>query len=76
MITKISLLMRTFMIYYLSNFQLYNAVLLTVVTMVYITSPVLIYLITKRLYLCTSDLSNIQIFLYEILHYRAMLPRY
>ena len=35
--------MRAFKIYPLSNFQMCNAVLLTVVTMVYITSPELIY---------------------------------
>ena len=33
------LVMRTFKIYSLSNFQKYNIILLTVVTMLYITSP-------------------------------------
>ena len=44
------LLMRTLKIYFLSNFQIYNIVLLTTVTMLYITSPVLIYVITGSLY--------------------------
>ena len=33
------LVMRIFKIYYLGNFQTYNAVLLTIVTMLYVTSP-------------------------------------
>ena len=35
--------MRTFKIYSLSNFQIYSRVLVTIVTMLYVTSPVLIY---------------------------------
>ena len=38
------LVMRTFKTYSLLNFQIYNTVLLTIVTMLYITSPELIYL--------------------------------
>ena len=41
---------KTFKIHSLSNFQIYNTVLLTVVTMLYITSPGLIHLITGCLY--------------------------
>ena len=33
------LVMKTFKIYYLSNFHIYNTVLLTIVTILYITSP-------------------------------------
>ena len=61
MITKISLVniyhhivihtfflvMRTFKICSLSKLQIYNTVLLTIVTMLYIPSPGLIYFITK-----------------------------
>ena len=45
--------METFKIYSLSNFQICNTVLLTLVTMLYVTSPGLIYLITGSLYLLT-----------------------
>ena len=37
-------------IYFLSNFQVYNTVLLTIVTVLYITSPELIHLATRSLY--------------------------
>ena len=43
--------MRTYKIYSLSNFQIYSRVLLTVVTMPYITSPGPVYFITGGLYL-------------------------
>lgn len=43
--------MRIFMIYSLSNFQTCNTVLLTVVAMLYVTSPGLIHFITGSLYL-------------------------
>ena len=46
--------MRTSKIYCLSNFCIYNAVLLTIVTALYITSPELIYLITESLYFLTN----------------------
>lgn len=46
-------MMRTFKIT-LRNFQIYNTVLLTVVTMLYLTSPGLIYLIAVSLDLLTS----------------------
>lgn len=46
--------MRSFKIYTLSNFQIYNAVWLTRVTMLYVTSPELIYLTTKCSYLLTT----------------------
>ena len=42
------------LIYSLSNFQIYNIVLLTRITMLYITSPGFIYLITGSLYLLNS----------------------
>ena len=45
------LVMRTFKIYSLSNFQICKTVCLTIVTILYITFPRLIYLITGRLYL-------------------------
>ena len=38
----------------LSNFQIYNIVLLIIVTMLYITYPQLIYFITGKLYLLTN----------------------
>ena len=37
--TDLFLVMRTFKIYSLSNFQIYTTVLLTTVTMLYIVSP-------------------------------------
>ena len=43
------LVMRAFKIYSLSNFQIYNTVMLTAVTMLCITSPELIPLITALL---------------------------
>ena len=43
--------MRSFKIYTHSNFQIYNTVLLTIVTRLYITSPGLTYFITGSLYL-------------------------
>ena len=46
--------MRTFKIYSLSDFQIYNTVLLTLVTVLYITSPGLTSLITASLYLLTT----------------------
>ena len=45
--------MRTFKIYSLSNVQIYNTVLLTTVTLLYITSRRLVYLIAGSLYLLT-----------------------
>ena len=47
-------MMRTLKIYSLSSFQMYNTVLLTVVSMLYVTFPGLIYLITGSLYLLTT----------------------
>ena len=41
-------------IYYFCNFHEYNTVLLTVVTMLYTTSPELIHLITGSFYLLTN----------------------
>ena len=46
--------MRTFKIYSLSNFQVYNTVLLTIITMLFIRSPELIHLITGSLYPLTN----------------------
>ena len=37
-------------IYFLRNFQVYNTVLLTIVTVLYTTSPELIHLATRSLY--------------------------
>lgn len=48
------LMMRTFRIYCLSNFQIYKTVSLTVVTMIYIISFILTYLTTGILYLLTN----------------------
>ena len=53
------LVMRTFKIYYSSsnfqlstfNFQIYNTILLTIITMLHITSPRFTHLITGSLYL-------------------------
>ena len=47
-------MIRTFMIYSLSNFQIYNIVLLTVFALLYITSLGLIYFKTVSLYLVTT----------------------
>ena len=46
-------MMRTFKAYSLSKFQIYNTVLLTIVTKLYSTSPGLIHLITGSLCLLT-----------------------
>ena len=46
---KVFLVRRTLKIYSLSNFQIYNAVLLTIVTMLYIISPELTYIIIESL---------------------------
>ena len=48
------LVMRNFKIYSLCSFQICNTVLLTMVSMVCITSPWLIYFMTGSLYLLTS----------------------
>ena len=48
-----SLVMRTLRICSLSNFQVCNIVLLTVVAMLYVTSPLLTYFINRCLYLLT-----------------------
>ena len=47
------LVMKTYKIYSLSNFQIYSLVLLTVVTLLYIASPGLINSITGSVYLST-----------------------
>ena len=47
------LVMKAYKIYSLSNFQIYSSVLLTVVTLLYIASPGLIYSITGSVYLST-----------------------
>ena len=46
--------MRTFKIYALSNFQMYNTALLIIITMLDITSPGLIYFITGSLWLLNT----------------------
>ena len=45
---------RTFKIYFLSKFQVYNAVLLTAVTMLYIRSSELVHLVTESSTLCRA----------------------
>ena len=50
-VTRFFLMMRTFKIYFVSNFYIYDTVLLTVVTMLCITSPELTLLITGSVYL-------------------------
>ena len=47
-------MIRTFNIYPLSNFQICNAVLLTLVIMLYITLPWLIYFITESLFVLNA----------------------
>ena len=47
-------MVRNFKIYSLSNFQIYHKVLLTIVTLLYVISPGIIYFITGSLYLLTS----------------------
>lgn len=42
---------KIFKIYSISNFQMYNTALLTIVVMLYVIFPGLIYHITERLYL-------------------------
>ena len=51
--TNFFLVMRTFKIYSLNNFQICNSVLLTIVIKLYIASPWLIYFISRYLYLLT-----------------------
>ena len=53
--THFFLVMETFKIYFVSNFQIYNTVLLTIVTVLYITFPGLIYFIAGSLYFLTSS---------------------
>ena len=48
------LMTRIFKVYSLSNFQIYNIVWLTIVTMLYVTSPRFVYLITESLYLLST----------------------
>ena len=48
--------MRTLRIYSLYNFPMYHTAVLAIVIMLYITSLVLIYLITESLYLLTTFL--------------------
>ena len=45
--------MRTSKIYSLSNFQILNTALVTIVTRLYITSPGHVYFITEGLYILT-----------------------
>ena len=58
--------MRIFEIYFLSNFKIYNTVLLTVVSMLYITTSAFIYFITRS---CTfwppSPISNTLFYRWE-----------
>lgn len=44
-------MMRILMIYSLNNFRIYHTAALVLVIMLFITFPVLIYLITGRLYI-------------------------
>ena len=50
-IYKYFFVMKTFKIYSLSSFQIHKTVLLTIIIMLYITSPGLTYFITKSLYI-------------------------
>lgn len=61
---------RTFKIYPLNNFQVYNALLLTIITMLYIRSPELTHLITGSFY----PLTNIAPFLLPTIPWES--PRY
>lgn len=49
----VSLVMRTFRIYFLSNFQICATIILTVVTVLHVTSSWLTYFIAGSLYLLT-----------------------
>ena len=55
---------RTFTIYSPSNLQVYNKILLTIVTKLYIASPGFIYFISRSLYLLTT----VKSFPYPLLH--------
>ena len=73
--------MRTFKIYSLSNLQICNTVLLTIVTMLCITSPWLIYFITGSLYLLTTftqSIPNLIIQSHNLLFpiWTSALPKY
>ena len=47
-------MLKTLKSYFLSKFQVYNSVALTVITILYFRSPMAIYLITKSLYFLTN----------------------
>ena len=47
--------MKTFKMYCLSNYQIYNTVLFTIVTMLHILSPELICLVIQSLYLLVTQ---------------------
>ena len=81
--------MRTFEIYPLSNFQIFNIVLLTIVATLYITTPRLIYFTAGSLYLLipfTQDLplwfpcmefnNNIKLREFWLLELRTHVPKY
>lgn len=53
LVTFFFLALRTFKIYLLSNFQIWNILLLAIVTMLYLTSPGLIYFFIGSMYLST-----------------------
>ena len=53
-LTIFFLVLKTLKYYSLSNFQIYNTVLLTIVTMLFTTSPELLYFRTGSLYLLTT----------------------
>ena len=57
--------MRTFKIYSLCKFKIYNSVLLTIVTMLYSTTPGLIYFINK-FYIYTYFINKFYIYTYFI----------
>ena len=50
------LVMRTFSIYGLSNFQIYHTAVLAIVCTLYITSSIFVHLITGSLYLLKNPL--------------------
>ena len=70
-VTNFFPVIRTFKIYSPRNFQIYNTVLLTIVTMLCITFPWLIYFITGSLYLLTPF--NVLIKYFNILYWYSKL---
>ena len=70
--------MRTFKIHSLSNFQTWNAILLTIVPMLYIKSPRHTYFLTECLYLLTpfTHLANLPTFFPSGTYYINLLSAF